>query len=213
MADKGDGFRNRTTTCPRDCPRPAPDRNGLDKAFWEGVKSHQLKVQRCVACTTAFQFGPGVDLPSMPQSRSRMASGVRPRAALYLGAIVEPGASGAQASRALHYRGGRASRRQQPPNGRQPARRPDAGSRVLAKIATGSLPIDGSIFLRLARSSALSVRRNGLICFSSPIVDGTVNLPAARVLTAQSCLALSAALVGSSVSANCRFFAVYSCPQ
>ena len=42
---------------PAGLPAPAPDRNGLDKAFWDGVKSHQLKVQRCVACG-AFQFGP-----------------------------------------------------------------------------------------------------------------------------------------------------------
>src|SRR5580658_5156200 len=59
-------------------------------------------------------------------------------------------------------------------------------SRVLAKIATGSSPIAGSIFLRLARNSGLSVRRNGLKHFSSPMVDGIVNLPSARVLRVHS---------------------------
>ena len=48
-----------TTTpyMPPGMPLPAPAPDGLDDAFWEGTRNHQLVVQRCRACGT-FQFGP-----------------------------------------------------------------------------------------------------------------------------------------------------------
>jgi uncharacterized OB-fold protein len=36
-------------------PRPSPD--GLDSAYWEAAKRHELLVQRCNACN-GFQWGP-----------------------------------------------------------------------------------------------------------------------------------------------------------
>src|SRR5438132_4911888 len=86
-------------------------------------------------------------------------------------------------------------------------------SRALAKIETVSSARPGSIFLRLARSSGLLVRRNGWNCFSSPMVDGMVYLPSARTWRTHSYLLLSSWLLGSSVKANLRFFSVYSWPQ
>ena len=38
-------------------PTPAPLPNGLDDAYWEGTRRHELCVQRCAACA-AFQWGP-----------------------------------------------------------------------------------------------------------------------------------------------------------
>ena len=38
-------------------PAPAPLPDGLDAAYWEGTRGHELRVQRCSACE-AFQWGP-----------------------------------------------------------------------------------------------------------------------------------------------------------
>jgi uncharacterized OB-fold protein len=38
-------------------PLPSPSPDGLDTAFWEATRRHELVVQRCNACGT-FQFGP-----------------------------------------------------------------------------------------------------------------------------------------------------------
>lgn len=38
-------------------PAPAPTPDGLDAAYWEGTRAHELRVQRCNACS-AFQWGP-----------------------------------------------------------------------------------------------------------------------------------------------------------
>ena len=65
----------------------------------------------------------------------------------------------------------------------------------------------------MAWSSGLRQRKNGLVAFSDPMVVGTVGFPARACASAHSCLARSAALFGSRVSANRRFFSVYSCPQ
>lgn len=42
---------------PEGLPVPAPTRDGLDAAYWEGVRAHELRVQRCNECHT-FQWGP-----------------------------------------------------------------------------------------------------------------------------------------------------------
>jgi uncharacterized OB-fold protein len=38
-------------------PAPAPARDGLDAAYWEATRRHELLCQRCRACG-AFQWGP-----------------------------------------------------------------------------------------------------------------------------------------------------------
>jgi uncharacterized OB-fold protein len=42
---------------PSGTPLPAPAGDGLDTAFWEAARRHELLVQRCNACQ-GFQFGP-----------------------------------------------------------------------------------------------------------------------------------------------------------
>jgi uncharacterized OB-fold protein len=42
---------------PPGLPAPAPLPDGLDAAYWEGTRAHELRVQRCEACA-AFQWGP-----------------------------------------------------------------------------------------------------------------------------------------------------------
>lgn len=42
---------------PSGLPLPAPSRDGVDAPFWEGTRSHELRVQHCPACG-AFQWGP-----------------------------------------------------------------------------------------------------------------------------------------------------------
>lgn len=42
---------------PGGTPLPAPSADGLDAAFWEATRRHELAVQRCSVCRT-FQFGP-----------------------------------------------------------------------------------------------------------------------------------------------------------
>src|SRR6266849_2693924 len=42
---------------PEGLPMPAPSHTGLDNAFWEAARRHELVVQRCNRCAT-FQFGP-----------------------------------------------------------------------------------------------------------------------------------------------------------
>lgn len=42
---------------PDGLPAPAPARDGLDNAYWEGTRAHELRAQRCNACKM-FQWGP-----------------------------------------------------------------------------------------------------------------------------------------------------------
>ena len=42
---------------PAGLPAPVPTGDGLDGAYWEGTRNHQLWVQRCRACGT-WQWGP-----------------------------------------------------------------------------------------------------------------------------------------------------------
>jgi hypothetical protein len=42
---------------PEGLPTPRPQRNGLDKEFWEATKRHELIVQSCKSCG-AVQWGP-----------------------------------------------------------------------------------------------------------------------------------------------------------
>jgi uncharacterized OB-fold protein len=42
---------------PAGLPTPVPARDGLDTAYWEGTRRHELWVQRCNACQT-WQWGP-----------------------------------------------------------------------------------------------------------------------------------------------------------
>jgi uncharacterized OB-fold protein len=45
------------TALPPGLPAPAPAPDGLDAAYWEGTRAHELRVQRCGACGT-WQWGP-----------------------------------------------------------------------------------------------------------------------------------------------------------
>mmetsp|Transcript_27736 Transcript_27736/g.44636 ORF Transcript_27736/g.44636 Transcript_27736/m.44636 type:complete len:141 (-) Transcript_27736:634-1056(-) len=56
-------------------------------------------------------------------------------------------------------------------------------------------------------------RMKGLVFHSSPMVDGTVGLPAARVARTHSSFSRIAVLSGSALWAYIRFFSVYSWPQ
>ena len=38
-------------------PAPAPAADGVDAPYWDGVRRHELRVQRCKQCG-AFQWGP-----------------------------------------------------------------------------------------------------------------------------------------------------------
>ena len=42
---------------PPGLPRPVPETDGLDRAYWDGTRAGELRVQRCRACR-AFQWGP-----------------------------------------------------------------------------------------------------------------------------------------------------------
>src|SRR5712664_3962251 len=64
-----------------------------------------------------------------------------------------------------------------------------------------------------AATDGSSARRNTLAFFSSPSSVGKVGLPAARSRVTSSARAFSAALLGSTVSANLTLAAVYSWPQ
>src|ERR1700682_3828444 len=69
-------------------------------------------------------------------------------------------------------------------------------------------------FIRtLAATDGSSARRNTLAFFSSPSSVGTVGLLSARSRVTSSARAFSAALSGSTVSANLTLAAVYSWPQ
>ena len=46
-----------TSYLPSGMPLPAPSPDGLDTAFWEATRRHELLVQKCNACG-GFQFGP-----------------------------------------------------------------------------------------------------------------------------------------------------------
>lgn len=61
--------------------------------------------------------------------------------------------------------------------------------------------------------SALSGRRNGLVAFSTAIVDGIVGCPFSLSAATSAARALSAALFGSTVSAKRAFDCVYSWAQ
>lgn len=71
------------------------------------------------------------------------------------------------------------------------------GSRDLAKLCT----------------SGVQTRINGLIFFSSAIVDGTVGSPTSRFALHHSILAEMSALSGSMWLPNFKFWAEYSWPQ
>lgn len=45
------------TYLPEGLPQPRPQRDGLDKPYWEGLTQGILRVQRCNACRT-WQWGP-----------------------------------------------------------------------------------------------------------------------------------------------------------
>jgi uncharacterized OB-fold protein len=38
-------------------PAPRPAADGLDRAYWEGTRAHELRVQRCSRCAT-WRWGP-----------------------------------------------------------------------------------------------------------------------------------------------------------
>ena len=42
---------------PAGLPAPAPQPDGLDAAYWDGTREHELRVQRCDSCG-ACQWGP-----------------------------------------------------------------------------------------------------------------------------------------------------------
>jgi uncharacterized OB-fold protein len=42
---------------PKGLPRPVPSPDGLDAAYWEGTRAHELRVQRCRSCR-GWQWGP-----------------------------------------------------------------------------------------------------------------------------------------------------------
>ena len=42
---------------PLGLPEPVPQPDGLDAPYWEGVRRHELLVQRCNACR-GWQWGP-----------------------------------------------------------------------------------------------------------------------------------------------------------
>jgi uncharacterized OB-fold protein len=42
---------------PPGLPQPAPGRDGLERPYWEGVRAHELRVQRCADCST-WRWGP-----------------------------------------------------------------------------------------------------------------------------------------------------------
>jgi uncharacterized protein len=44
---------------PEGLPAPRPQRDGLDKEYWDAARRHELVAQRCNACG-AFQWGPEV---------------------------------------------------------------------------------------------------------------------------------------------------------
>jgi uncharacterized OB-fold protein len=46
-----------TTYLPAGLPTPASAPDGLDTAYWEATRRHELVVQRCTACRT-YLFGP-----------------------------------------------------------------------------------------------------------------------------------------------------------
>lgn len=47
-----------TPTClPAGLPTPVPESDALSRPFWDGLRAHRLRVQRCGACAT-WQFGP-----------------------------------------------------------------------------------------------------------------------------------------------------------
>jgi uncharacterized OB-fold protein len=51
------GTATTTSYLPAGTPLPAPSPDGLDAAFWEATRRHELVVQRCNSCG-GFQFGP-----------------------------------------------------------------------------------------------------------------------------------------------------------
>src|SRR5439155_2990089 len=71
--------------------------------------------------------GPGVDLPPVPGLRSRVGGGGAARPHLFVGARLAPGASGAERSRTVRRRAGRAARGRPRAHDWQSHRRPDAG--------------------------------------------------------------------------------------
>jgi hypothetical protein len=63
-------------------------------------------------------------------------------------------------------------------------------------------------FLRI--SSLISIRRKGLVLFSTPIMEGTVGSPRDLLATISSIRDMSSAFPGSTLLANFAFAAVYS---
>jgi uncharacterized OB-fold protein len=46
-----------STYLPTGLPRPVPAADGLDAPYHEGLRAHELRIQRCTACR-AWQWGP-----------------------------------------------------------------------------------------------------------------------------------------------------------
>ena len=46
-----------TSYLPAGMPAPVPEADGLDRPYWEGTRSGELRVQRCRACQ-GWQWGP-----------------------------------------------------------------------------------------------------------------------------------------------------------
>src|SRR5204862_6887145 len=87
-------------------------------------------------------------------------------------------------------------------------------ARTAAKSATGSAGSSAGICAPTeAASSGLSMRRNGLVTFASPIVLGTVTFPSRRRACTAASLTASVRFPGSNMAAKRRFFSVYSRPQ
>ena len=61
------------------CPAPAPQPDGLDAPFWEGLRSERLLLQRCNACER-MAVGSRVVLPPLPLVRPAATRRRRPRA-------------------------------------------------------------------------------------------------------------------------------------
>jgi uncharacterized OB-fold protein len=45
------------TALPAGLPRPVPAADGLDRAYHDGTRAHELRIQRCAECR-AWQWGP-----------------------------------------------------------------------------------------------------------------------------------------------------------
>src|SRR6185436_5222661 len=86
-------------------------------------------------------------------------------------------------------------------------------ARISAKTSTGSESLRSAWRSAEATTSGSAQRRNGLVASSSPIVEGSVGTPCARLASSRDLRSTSARLPGSTASANLMFASVYSWPQ